>query len=178
MKKVLLAFLFSFIAVQAYADTGPYIEGNLGYSYITNTVTDGIPTQDSQNFGFNLSTGVMFFNFGADLGYSQYGAPIYEGKLTQETAYLNGIHLAFKTKQSIGPLFIVGKLGYGWLNEGGFEIGNVSVPSRSGGGLYWAFGTGVQFNPNVYAQVTYEQNQGDNGIPNANMAMIGMGYTF
>jgi len=178
MKKLLGLCLLSLIALQAYADTGPYIEGNLGYSYITNTVTDGISTQDSQHFGFNLNTGVMFFGFGADVGYSQYGAPIYNVGLTQETAYLNGIHLAFKTQQSIGPIFFLGKLGYGWLNEGGFEIYSREIPSRSGGGLYWAFGGGFQFTPNVYAQITYEQNQGDNGIPNVNMVMMGLGYTF
>ena len=178
MKKLLMVCLLSFAVVQAYADTGPYIEGNLGYTYTTDQSTLGFMTTNSQHLGFSFSTGAMFFGFGGDFGYSQYGAPIYQGPVTQETASLYGLHLAFKAQQSLGPIFFTGKIGYGWLNEGGFEIENTPVASRSGGGLYWALGGGFQFTPHTYGQITYEQNQGSNGIPDANMTMIGMGYTF
>jgi opacity protein-like surface antigen len=185
MKKLslLTTLLASLFCVSAFADTGPFIEANLGSSSTgtasLNQSSTNFNLQSKSNLGWNVNAGVMFLGLGAEAGYTSYGEVKYQqGDHTTQTN-LTSTHLALRATPSIfGPLYLLGKIGYAQLSQGSFDVNNINVPSRSGSGLLWGVGVGLKFLPMLYAQLQYQQVQGQNNLPTTNITMLGVGFGF
>jgi hypothetical protein len=184
MKKLLLG-LSTILLISTFpvlADTGPYLEVNGGYSTSSptniNQDTFSLSEKDNQYLGWNVNAGVMFLGVGIDAGYTQYGNIAYQLNHQETSTDLYSTHFAFKLSQSLGPIFFSGKLGWAELNQGGFTLNQVNIPKQSGSGFYWSLGGGIKFTPVLYAQLQYEQVQGNNNLPTVGMTMLGLGYTF
>lgn len=181
MKKRLLALglttgLFSFAA---FASTGPYVELNVGYSSTgTSSLeqTKQLIKQESNHFGYNVNAGLLFLGFGAELGYTRYADINYHGNTNSAPADLYGLHLALKTQHGFGPLFIMGKLGYGQLHRGSFTVDQLKTDSSEKSGLYFGFGAGFKFMPTLAAVLQYQQVMGSGNIPDANMTTAGISW--
>lgn len=182
MKKLLaaLALTTALVSTAAMADTGPYIEGNLGYSATgTSSVQKArelVKKQDN-HFGYNLNAGVLFLGFGAELGYTRYSDIQYHDSTGSAPADLYGLHLALKTQHSFGPIFIMGKIGYGQLHRGTFKVNQIQQDKTEKSGLYFGFGGGVKFMPTLAAVLQYQQIMGRGNMPDANLTSIGINWS-
>lgn len=183
MKKIVLSLLLSVgLTTTVLADTGPYAEFNLGYSGTgsanINKDTLNYEKIDSSHLGGNINVGLMFFGFGLEAGYIKYGDVSYSENGSTSTAGLSSVHLALRSVNSLGPLFIMGKLGVGQLSQDGFNAGQIKVDSMNGNGLFWGFGLGIKILPLMTIQAEYQQVQGNHALPTANLTSLGIGYTF
>ncbi len=170
-----------FIAGSAFAATGPFVEANLGYSGTgTANISDlsGDYQQKNKNhFGWNVNAGMMFMGLGVEAGYTRYADIAYNHGNESAPANLYGTHLALRSVSNLGPIFILGKIGYGQLNRGGFSLGEATFRSHQSSGLFWGFGLGLKIMPPMTVQAEYQQTQGNNNLPTANMMSLGIGYT-
>jgi opacity protein-like surface antigen len=181
---LLTSFLCTNFCSSAFADTGPFIEGNLGYSGTgtanINSDAANWNTNDSDHFGWNVNAGVMFLGLGAEVGYTRYGNIKYNSDAgTPSPANLSSTHIALRATPSIlGPIYLLGKIGYAQLNQGGFSTNEFSIDSKTANSLLWGVGVGVKFLPMLYAQLQYQQVQGQNNLPTTNITMLGLGFSF
>jgi opacity protein-like surface antigen len=183
MKKIglLSGLILSLVASYSYADIGPYLEANLGYSSTNGAQLEQLQNSSSQNrsqFGWNLNLGAMFFGYGLEVGYIRFNDLNYQTTNASIPTELYETHIALRTTSSIGPLFVMGKLGYGQLHQGGFTLSHVAIDSAQADGLFWGLGAGIKLTPNIRTQVEYQQIQGNNGLPTANLVSLGLGWTF
>lgn len=184
MKRVLLALgLLGLFINSAWGifGTGPYIEGNIGYSGTgTSTINQASGRIDGANlnhFGWNINTGVMFFGLGVEAGYTRYSDLQYTSGDHSAPADMYSIHLAARVNHSVGPIMLFGKLGYGQLHRGSFQLPKVNEDARQASSLFWGFGAGIKVAV-VTLQAQYQQVQGNNGLPTVNMLSAGVGYSF
>ena len=181
MKKLLITAVISLLAIHAFASTGPYIETNIGYSSTgTSNIdkTEKLIKSQSEHFGYNFNAGVMFLGLGVEAGYTRFADLKYHQGSSSDATDLYGLHLAIKSQHSIGPIFIMGKIGYGQLYRGTFKVSDISVDSKKTSGLYFGFGAGIKFMPMLSAVMQYQQIQGQGDMPDANMTTIGINYGF
>jgi opacity protein-like surface antigen len=179
MKKILLSLglMATVLSFNAFADTGPYVELNLGYSATgTSSIdkTKQLVKEQSSHFGYNLNAGVLFLGFGAEAGYTRYADINYHDNSTSAPADLYGLHLALITDHTFGPLMLFGKLGYGQLHRGSFSVDDVKTDSTEKSGLYFGFGGGFKFTSNLAAIVQYQQIVGKGDMPDANLTSAGI----
>jgi opacity protein-like surface antigen len=185
MKKLSLvaALATGIFCSSAFADTGPFIEANLGYSGTgSNNITQNSKSfnlDDNNHFGWNVNAGVMFLGIGAELGYTRYGDIKYKEANQEAPTDIYSTHIALRATPSIfGPLYLLGKIGYAQLHQGDFSTDTIHVGGKNADGLLWGVGVGLKFFPFLYTQLQYQQVQGQNNLPTMNITTLGVGFSF
>lgn len=182
MKKLLALVICSLTILPfvSLADTGPYVEFNLGYSSTGSSSIDkavDLVKQEDTHFGYNLNAGLMFLGFGGEIGYTRYADIQYHGDNDSSAADLYGLHVAFKSEHSLGPIFVMGKIGLGQLHRGEVTVANVKEARSEKSGLYYGFGAGVTFMPTLSLVAQYQQILGTGDMPNAGLTSLGINWT-
>lgn len=182
MKKLLVlsAFLLAGLSFNSWADTGPYVEFNLGYSTTGSSTIDksiDLVKQEDGHFGYNLNAGLMFLGFGGEIGYTRYADIQYHNAGSNAPADLYGLHLAFKSEHGFGPIFVMGKLGVGQLHRGEVSVNSVKEARTEKTGLYYGFGLGVTFMPTLSLVAQYQQILSSGDMPNAALTSLGINWT-
>ena len=183
MKKLLLLVLLSLLGLtNVYAATGPYAELNVGSAAMQtpglNNDNGSLTRSDATHLGWNANVGMLFFGLGVEGGYSDFGTIKYSNANGDTTANVTSLHLALVNMTGIGPLFLLQKIGYGYLRQTAFDVQGVGLDSSKLSSLYWALGAGAYVLPMLRAQVEYQQIQGNSTIPTARLISVGIGYTF
>lgn len=182
MKKLLLLTVLSFLAYNTFAATGPYLEANLGYSATGSSDIDkieGLNKEASQTFGYNVNGGFMFLGYGAELGYTRFGDLNFKVGDTAKSADIYGLHAALKTQYGFGPVSVFAKLGLGQLSVGGVDKNaNLSSSDLTKQGLYFGVGGSFAITPVMAVVAQYQQIQGKNDVPTANLASVGISFGF
>jgi hypothetical protein len=182
MKKLVLLAALSFLAYNTFAATGPYLEANLGYSATGSSDIENnslITKEASQTFGYNINGGFMFLGYGAELGYTRFGDLNYKQGGQEQSADLYGLHAALKTQYGFGPISVFAKLGLGQLSVGGVDKNaNLSSSDLTKQGLYFGVGGSFAITPVMAVVAQYQQIQGKNDVPTANLASVGISFGF
>ena len=182
MKKIVALIFLSLLSCSfaSRASTGPYAEFNLGYSSTGSSSIDkavDLVKQEDTHFGYNLNAGIMFLGFGGEVGYTRYADINYHNATSSAPTDLYGLHLAFKSEHSLGPIFVMGKLGWGQLHRGEVTVANVQEASSEKSGLYYAFGAGFTFMPTLSLVAQYQQILSTGDMPNAALTSVGLNWT-
>jgi opacity protein-like surface antigen len=182
MKKLVLLATMA-CATSSMAATGPFAELNLGYSSTGSSAIENINTaknfakKQDNNFGYNVNAGLLFLGIGAEVGYTRYADLKYNSSANSAPADLSGIHLALRVEQGIGPLYFVGKLGYGQLKQGGFTVDQAKVAAKNKSGVFFGAGVGITFMPTLSVIAQYQQTQGSSGsVPTASLTSVGINW--
>ena len=182
MKKLLILVLFSLttFSFASWADTGPYVEFNLGYSSTGSSSIDkavDLVKKENSHFGYNLNAGLMFLGFGGEVGYTRFADINYHNGTDSAPADLYGLHVAFKSEHGFGPIFVMGKLGCGQLHRGQVTVSKVKEDRSEKSGLYYGFGAGFTFMPTLSLVAQYQQILGTGSMPNAALTSLGINWT-
>ncbi|ODN42594.1 outer membrane protein [Piscirickettsia litoralis] len=161
-----LGIVAFFMAVQAFAGTGPYVQSQVGYGKLDTGSANGLES-DSGGFSGRLSAGYLFggqrLRYGAELGFARYASSCYKSsgsslKYQGDSADVLGV-LSYQ----IGARWnIFGKAGLAYVDQQ--TDGNL-FPSQTDSNAAVqpkvALGMGYSFTPSIGVNISYSHTFGD-----------------
>lgn len=183
MKKLTNIIIASTIISLASSAQALYLELNPGYSNSGNaTLSDGanhFTSKQDKHLGWNVNLGEKFLGLvGLEAGFTEYAKTQWQSNNADGSSKMSSYHFAIVLPHSLGPFFLVTKLGYGRSMRGSVNVNDIHFNDKAHANIFWGLGAGVYVLPSLYTALQYQQIQGRDGNPNLNITTLGLGYTF
>ncbi|MFZ2295412.1 MAG: outer membrane beta-barrel protein [Polaromonas sp.] len=164
-----------------YGPGNGYIGLNVGQSDYSIPTGTGSFSSDKHDTVYNIYSGSYFNeNFGAELGYTNFGKISRAGGETK--AY--GINLSLIGKMPLSPQFnLLGKLGttYGHTDVSSNPASGIASGNESGFGLSYGLGAEYSFTPQMSAVLQYDEHNlkfPSSGRDRISATTVGLRYRF